>query len=175
MFTSTIHHRVRIDLHLNIQEYIVMDYIHQMMELDQVATQEKAYTDIGISKTNWEVMTNSLLDKGYLELGNRPTEAWLKHFNHNDQFETLWKIHPKGKKAIAKKRWDKLKGKVDFELIKEWLIKYRASKSPEKQCFLAGLDVILVPENKRWLDPIIPDYVKEEERKQDNKPTLKFF
>lgn len=165
MFTTIIHHRIRTELGLTLQEYVIMDYIHQKMDKEEEISSDTAYREIGVSKTNFDVTFQSLEMKGFIT-GTKPTDIWLKHFDYDAQFNELWTIHPKGTKKIAKKRWDKLKGKVDFEMLKAWLIKYRASKPPEKICFLNGLDVILVPENKRWENPIIPDYVKQEERQE---------
>lgn len=172
MLTTTIHHRIRTELGLTLQEYVVMDYLYQNIE--KTISSQGAYEEIGITNANFQVTIYHLHQKELLGEGYNITQKWLKYFDYDAQFAELWSIHPKGTKKIAKKRWDKLKGKVDFEKLKAWLIKYVASKPPEKYCFLNGLDVILVPENRRWENPIIPDYVKQEERKS-TPPALDFF
>lgn len=173
MLVSTISHRIRKDLGLSLQEYAVCEAIFNAKCFDGKELSE----GLGITSAQLTDVVSELVHKKMLnQIIYTPTDNWTKHFDYDAQLEELWDTHPKGVKKVARKRWDKIKGKVDFEKLKQFLIDYRASKPPDKICYLNGLDVLLEPINKRWEQPIILDYDLIKQRTEKPKqPISNFF
>lgn len=129
---SLIDHRIRHELALSCDEYIMADYIcrynktHKLGEI----TWRRYYTDIGFEPELVLSTVKSLMIKRIVINTRKRIETtilWNDFFNTDNQFEELWKLYPKGIKNKARIEFLKAINEVHYNTLLEKLQEYIAS------------------------------------------------
>lgn len=160
---SHIDHRIRVQLHLSIEEYVILDFIrnHNLTSKETI-TFRNYYVNTGYIPKDVDAFIQHLKERKLI-VWNKAEERvdvyddWKDAFTGD--FERLWKILKKGNKAGAKERFSKVVRKIGCDELEEKLIAY------VKHCdtygiFKKGLEVWLEPKKEHWNDPLVANQVK---------------
>ena len=144
--TTIIDHYVRVRLELNLEEYVLMDFIHNWNQRHKKSSIKFGdyYAGTGIIPIDLQGIMDRLRQRNMLVKDSigRPDVCglWREMFNVDEHVKELWKLHNKGNLATVKIRLPKVLKMIPFSQLKERLIAYIDSKE-EKQ-FLKGLHLL---------------------------------
>lgn len=176
---STIDHRIRLDMKLSLEEYVLLDFIHLHNETKAgTIFFPEYYKETGFIKDDIQPLFRILKERGYLVFNtvqNRVDvcQQWKDIFSSAGLIDKLWRIHPKGNKPTAKKRLPLVLKMITME---ELIIKLKAYV---KHCdangtFKKGLDVWLNSAKQHWEDPLVANPIQNNKPQQVQKVAIKF-
>lgn len=156
--SSIIDHKIRHSLCLTIEEFVMADciYIFNSKHKTGIIDYIKYHSEIGLTPEEVNRIGKSLKEKGMIIKNNNRWETtglWNKHFDSTEQFEELWKIHPKGNKYDAKINFKQTIRIVKIDILIEKLQNY-VGFCLESERFMSDLSGWLNPKKKHWEDPI---------------------
>lgn len=155
---STINHRLRVELGLNMTEYAVAIYLwdnYQNSQLSEAYNSIESWKKLGLRDI--QPITQALTNKGILTVGTGITftTKWAEKFNIDDQFDKLFKLFlHKGNKQDAKKKLEACLKIAPFDVIYSGAEKYMKPKSKEtsERHFIKSLEAWLNPKLRHWED-----------------------
>ena len=157
--STVINHNVRLNLKLSLEEYTLLDFIHNWNKLNNnPITFANYYSQTGFIYTEIDTLFKLLKEKGLL-VWDAPkkrvdvSDEWKDIFNTDRLFTSVWKMHPHGAKQIAKERLPKVLRKISLEDLQKKLKQYLAF-CKENNRFAKDLSTWLNPKNEHWNDPI---------------------
>lgn len=153
--SSTINHRARVALGLNMTQYAVACYIEDNIHNKDVLTSSKTWKDLGIRDITMIVRQLQMLHVLEIDTNLKFTDKWNTYFNRDNFFDQLWLIFlQKGNKAKAKSLFEKVIKQVEISVLLKAATAYMKTKDPDpsKRSFIMGLEVWLNPSNKHWED-----------------------
>lgn len=157
---STINHRLRVELGLNMSEYAVAIYLYE-------SNLQGTFTANEIPKDTWKKLglrdivpiIATLVKKGILIYPGEDNvvfnKIWTEKFNLDDQFDKLFKLFlHKGNKEGAKKKLAECLKIAPFDVIYSGAEKYMKPKSKEtsERHFIKALEAWLNPKLRHWED-----------------------
>lgn len=158
--TSVINHRIRINLKLSLEEYVLMDFIHSWNQKNTAPITFGDYFKAtgflsleGIEEKFSRMKTMELLWWDDKKKRVDVCQEWKNAFKTDALVKELWSIHPKGNLQTAKERLPKVLLKIQIEMLIPKLKAYIASE-PDEQ-YRKGLDVWLNPKKEHWNDPLV--------------------
>ena len=157
---SVINHKKRIELSLTIEEYVFLDFIWSTNKKQQTPIAFIQYLKfLGMLPVEVKLLFAKMKEKNLLVWDEKKKRVdiytkWKDAFNTNNQFDELWKIHPKGNKNISRERLSKVLDKIPFDELTTRLKKYLAD-CKNTQRFEKDLATWLNPKNEHWNDALI--------------------
>ena len=151
--SSTIDHSVRVKLKIGMDDYAILEFLWVWCKKKKEPANYKDYWKaLGLFPNQIDAILKDLKQKGFIAIGKserpEPTDLWNKQFMNSDQFEELWKIHPKGTKKEAEKYFPQAIKIAGYEHLKKRLMLYIEDKKDPK--FRLDLSGWLNPEFMRW-------------------------
>jgi hypothetical protein len=184
---SVINHYVRLQLGLNLQEYIFLDYIFHTNKkrLKAPISFLDYYKGTGIVPKDISELIENLKRKNLLvwdssyatvnkhgKKGRVDVCEWWKYsFNDKDMIKQLRKIHRYGNKKTIEERLPKVIQKIPFEELKAKLIAYM-EWCTKTGTYAKNLSTWLNPKREHWNDELEDRAPKEE---QNNDVPDNFF
>lgn len=158
---TTINQRIRVQLRLSMEEYVMMDFIYNWNLNNNEPPKLKHYFQAtGYIAEDIQFLFKTMREKklliphGKIEKHCDVCSNWHAIFSTNkDQVEELWQILKKGNKPTVIQRLPKVLKTVPFDELKAKLIAY-VKDCDNSQAFKKGLDVWLNPEKQHWNDPL---------------------
>lgn len=155
---STINHRLRVELGLNMSEYAVAIYLwenHNKDILTIALNTDESWKKLGFRDIR--VICQQLVEKEILVPTTYVifTTKWIEKFNLDDQFDKLFKLFlHKGNKEDAKKKLAACLKIAPFDVIYSGAEKYMKPKSKEtsERHFIKALEAWLNPKLRHWED-----------------------
>lgn len=159
--TTTINHRIRVQLKLSMEEYVMMDFIYNWNLNNTETPKLKHYfLATGYIAEDIQFLFKVMREKKLLIAHGKINKhcdvcpAWYAIFSTSvDQVNELWKILQKGNKPTVIQRLPKVLKQVSFDELKAKLIAY-VKDCEVNGAFMKGLDVWLNPEKQHWNDPL---------------------
>ena len=154
---SVIKHRIRLELNLSLEEYVVMDFIfNHNTSKSSTITFGDCYKETGLIYADAKELISGLKTKGCLILDATKNRIdvcpdWYAHFSTGGQFEEIWRMHMSGNKATAKSRLARVLKKISYDDLKKKLSLYLKA-CDESQSFKKNLDTWLNPDKEHWND-----------------------
>ena len=155
--TSVINHKIRKQFNLSNNEYIFLDFIFLTNKVhSHPITYGMFDAGAGLSINEVKKLFASMKERKFLvwdQIKKRTDVSveWKVAFDTSNQFDELWKIHPKGNKNMARERLPKVLKKIDFNQLKIKLQKY-LSDCRNTQRFEKDLATWMNPKNEHWND-----------------------
>src|SRR3990167_10876769 len=129
--STLIHHNIRLQFGLSVEEYILMDFICSINKIQsKPITFSQYYLKTGFIPENIRNIFSILKEKGLLLWDKEKKRVdvchdWKNQFDSSPLFDQLWKIHAKGNKNSARERLVRVLKKIPFEDLKTKLIQYK--------------------------------------------------
>lgn len=171
---SSIDHRIRNKLHLNCEQYVVLDFIIQTkyIEKDKV-TSEKVQKQIGIEMRRFNNIVEQLILLKLVDTLYNVDEKALNYLGYEEDFEYLFMVFKKnpGNKAEALKMYKRAIKVTPIRILKQCALNYASAKEGVEKNYFMHLSSFLNPEFKKYMDYQV---VVKSPKKEDGKRTAEF-
>lgn len=152
--STTIIHKIRVELGLTLREYVLLDFICQWhSKKNKSITYGDFWEATGVYPRFIDGIFQRLKEKGLLFKDTdgmvKTTPLWNDNFNSSELFEELWKMSKVGNKQKAKSAFDKALKVDSYDNIKAGFLKYKEFLKQTEQ-FEQHLSTFLSAKNKEW-------------------------
>lgn len=160
---SAIDHRLRVQMGLSCEEYVLADYFILQLFNGEKNWTNNLYKETGINSEDFQFLCVMLRDKGYIEFTALPiiklTPLLRTHFRYDENFTQLYRLFQKMRSPLGignKKKCEKLFfqciKKIPGPMLLEKATAYAALKKGTEPAYILQLETYLNPNEQRWND-----------------------